>query len=203
MDQVSIQRRRRGGDYFFFFAVAAVPLLVFCFYPLLSTYLRGARLCEVPGEGGRPRRWYLLDWHIKAEARRAGRRVLCGGENWCWSQSTEPSRNFSKLLLETVGGTGRGVWISVPLFSPFPLSLVGGKSSLVAQRASKERARFDAKALNVFMESTLAIIPTMNLHYPSAIEAFLNQYLRPDEDKRWLVSNLGVTQSDGALCSRR
>lgn len=39
----------------------------------------------------------------------------------------------------------------------------------------------ETKALNVFMESTLAITALRNLHYLSEIKPFSNQYLIPDK----------------------
>lgn len=142
-------RDRRGGEMFLLLFVST--------HCWRSATVRGP-WGEEEEEEGRLRRQYPLDWHIKAEACRANSQVLRGKEYWWWLQLTEPSRNFSKLLLETVGGELKD-WKrkSKSLCLYFHPSLWAGlcKSSLVVNKGESTSIRINAKALNVFMESTL------------------------------------------------
>ena len=159
MDQVWIQRSRRGGEFFAVAAALGFFVSTHCFLLTEKCDCEGS-----PGRGGGGDIHWIDTSRLKLTGPAVGSCAVEGIDGDRSRQSLlETSRSCRSRQWEGGKGLGEKSKISVPLFSPFPLNRFVWKAALWC--SDRILIRINAEALNVFMESTLAIIATRNLHY--------------------------------------
>lgn len=167
---IRFEFRDRGEEAKFCCCCCLFCFFFFAFYRWRSATVRGPWGEEEEKEG-RLRRRYPLDWHIKAEAHRdVGAAESIDGDRGRQGL-LETSRSCRSRRWE--GGKGLGDESKSLCLYFHPSLWVGSrKNSLVVWKKRSILICINTEALNVFKESTLAIIAARNLHYLSETEAF-------------------------------